>query len=169
MYRVHYTALYHYGHRITPDTELIRDSIQILFIDLWRRRTYLGDTERLRPYLYQGLRRLLIRQLKTQRETSVQVDFATPALASQEEHFITSEKKNDQEKKLQEAMQALSRKQQEVVYLRFYENLDNQTIAKRMDITVNTVYNLVSLALNNLRRLLKNQTDPLLLLLLLLI
>lgn len=169
LYRLHYTALYHYGHRITSDTEIIRDSIHMLFIDLWRRREYLRDTDQVRPYLYQAMRRLLVRHLKSQRKVYIQDSLAATFLSSQEEDFITSEKNNHQKEKLQEALQTLSRKQREVVYLRFYEKMDNQAIAKRMDITVNTVYNLVSLALASLRRLLKNQTNQLFLLLLFLL
>lgn len=166
LYRSHYTALYHYGHRIAPDTEIVRDSIQTLFIDLWCRREYLGETDQVRPYLYQGMRRLLVKQLQLQRKTYARDMPVATGLPSREEEFITSEKNNRQKKKLQQALQALSYKQREVVYLRFYENLDNQAIAKRMDITVSTVYNLASLAFVNLRRLLKNQSDHLFLLLL---
>lgn len=168
LYRSHYTALYHYGHRITSDTELVRDSIQTLFIDLWRRREYLGKTDQLRPYLYQGIRRLLVKQLKSQRKIYAQDALLTTTQSSQEENPMSSEENNYQKEKLQEMLQTLSRKQREVVYLRFYENLDNQAIAKRMDITVNTVYNLASLALTNLRGRLKNSSDQFFLLLLLL-
>lgn len=165
LYRSHYAALYHYGHRITSDTEAIRDSIHTLFIDLWRRREYLGETDQLRPYLYQGLRRLLVKYLKAQRKVYAHDAITAALLPSQEEVLITSEKNRNQKIKLQQALEALTNKQREVMYLRFYERLDNQAIAKRMDITVNTVYNLVSLALNHLRQLLKNPTDLLFLLL----
>ncbi|MDF9798884.1 RNA polymerase sigma factor (sigma-70 family) [Catalinimonas alkaloidigena] len=166
LYRLHYTAIYHYGYRFTTDTETIRDTVQTLFVDLWRRREHLGDTNQVRPYLYQGMRRLLVKQLNAQREVHTQNMLAVTIQSSHEDDLIASEKTSLQMLKIQDAIQSLSHKQQEVVYLRFYENMDNQSIAERMDIHINTVYNLAYLAMTNLRRLLKKPTDQFFLLML---
>ena len=159
LYQEYYAALYHYGHSVTPDTEFVRDGIQTLFIDLWRRRDHLHPTDRIKPYLYQGLRRLLVKELQKQRKFSSQESYADTLLPSPEEGAIILETAGFRQRKVQEAVQTLTQKQQEVIYLRFYENLDNQTIATLMGITVNTVYNLASLAISNLRSQLKNQKE----------
>ena len=166
LYREYYSALYHYGHSITSETDTVRDGIQTLFIDLWRRRTHLRDTDQVKLYLYQGLRRLLVKDLQRQRKPYPPDFYSEMVLPSHEACTIMLETTDLKKKKLQEAVQTLTQKQQEIIHLRFYENLDNQAIAILMGVTVNTVYNLASLAISNLRSQLKNQKELFLLLLL---
>lgn len=168
LYQEYYPALYHYGHSISPETDTVRDGIQTLFIDLWRRRIHLQPTDQIKPYLYQGLRRVLIRNCQEQRKLCSQNSYTDTLLPSPEERMIVLETAGFRQRKVREAVRALTQKQQEVIHLRFYENLDNQTIATLMGITVNTVYNLVSLAVSNLRSQLKDQKELFLSLLLLL-
>ena len=168
LYQEYYAALYHYGHTITPETDIVRDGIQTLFIDLWRRRTHLRDTDQVKPYLYRGLRCLLVKDLQRQRKPYPPDFYSETALPSHEACTIGLETSDLRKRKLQEAVQTLTPKQREVIHLRFYENLDNEAIASLMGITVNTVYNLASLAIGNLRAQLKNQKELFLSLLLML-
>ena len=168
LYQEYYAALYHYGHSITPETNTVRDGIQTLFIDLWRRRTHLRDTDQVKPYLHQGLRRLLVKDLQKQRKPYPPDFYSEMVLPSHEACTIVLETTDLKRKKLQEAVQTLTQKQREVIHLRFYENLDNQAIASLMGISVNTVYNLTSLAISHLRSQLKNQKELFLLVLLIL-
>ena len=166
LYQEYYATLYHYGHSITPETDTVRDGIQTLFIDLWRRRTHLRDTDQVKPYLYQGLRRLLVKDLQRQRKPYPPDFYSELVLPSHEACTIGLETSDLRKRKLREAVQTLTPKQREVIHLRFYENLDNQAIATLMGITVNTVYNLASLAISHLRTQLKGQKELFLLLLL---
>ena len=166
LYQEYYAALYHYGHTITPETDIVRDGIQTLFIDLWRRRTHLRDTDQVKPYLYRGLRRLLVKDLQRQRKPYPPDFYLETVLPSHEACTIGLETTDLRKKKLLEAVQTLTPKQREVIHLRFYENLDNEAIATLMNITVNTVYNLASLAISNLRSQLKSQKELFILLLL---
>lgn len=50
------------------------------------------------------------------------------------------------------ALEKLTERQKESIVLKFYENLSNEEIGKRMSISVEGVYNLVSKALANFRR-----------------
>lgn len=159
LYRKYYAALRHYGSSITPETDTVRDGIQTLFIDLWRRRTHLRDMKQVKPYLFQALRRLLVKDIQKQRKLYPPEFYIEPVLPSPEAYSIDLETTDLKKKKLLRAVKTLTQKQQEVIHLRFYENLDNRAIASLMGITVDSVYNLVSLAISNLRTQLKGHTE----------
>lgn len=44
--------LYRYGNAITAHSEIVEDSIQDIFIELWNSRTRLKDTDSIRFYLF---------------------------------------------------------------------------------------------------------------------
>jgi RNA polymerase sigma factor (sigma-70 family) len=54
-------------------------------------------------------------------------------------------------RKLQQLIPKLSKRQQEIIYLRFYENLDNEAIAEVMSLSRQAVANLLWRALKELK------------------
>lgn len=59
--------LYNYGERITPDRELIEDSIHDVFVDLWRQRDRIGHPDSIKFYLFKALKRKIIHSLTLKR------------------------------------------------------------------------------------------------------
>ncbi len=57
LYKSHIEILYRYGHKLTTDTQLVEDSIQDMFIELWNSRKRLSDTDSIKYYLFRILRR----------------------------------------------------------------------------------------------------------------
>ena len=57
LYHLYVDQLYNYGMHIFLDRTVVEDSIQDLFLELWQRRQFLGDTDGLRFYLYKSLKR----------------------------------------------------------------------------------------------------------------
>lgn len=70
LYQENLDGLLRYGHHFTPQTELIEDVIQELFVDLWQRKANLGDTDSPRKYLCASLRHRLYRTLKKNAKTA---------------------------------------------------------------------------------------------------
>jgi DNA-directed RNA polymerase specialized sigma24 family protein len=66
IFHKHYSFLYNYGSKLTSDKDLIKDSIQELFIILWESRSRLGDTMSIKFYLLKSFRRHVIRTLTAQ-------------------------------------------------------------------------------------------------------
>jgi len=66
---------------------------------------------------------------------------------------IIIEKQLSEEKvqKLKLALSTLSKRQHEVIYLKFYQHLDHGQIAEQMDISRQSVYNLLHESLQKLR------------------
>lgn len=149
IYQQYAFLLYSYGSKISPDIALVEDCIQDLFIKLWVNKSRLGEAPSIKNYLLKAFRRML-------RET-IQKNNINPATCGDELDFklpLTSESEEAQqvlqlekEKKLQAAIEKLSSRQKEVIYLRFYKQMPNEEIAEVLAIGVPSVYNLVSKAL----------------------
>ncbi|MGV3504031.1 MAG: RNA polymerase sigma factor [Adhaeribacter sp.] len=149
IYRKYAYLLYSYGSKICPDQALVEDGIQDLFIKLWVNKSNLGQAPSIKNYLLKSFRRLLKdamqKHLATQDAIGKDLDFKLSLSFEGEES--QQQLQLEKEKKLQEAMEKLSARQKEVIYLRFYKKLPNEEIAEVMAISVPAVYNLVSKAL----------------------
>ncbi len=166
MYRLHIKALYRYGQKITSDTQLVEDSIQDLFADLWNTRENLSDTDSIKFYLFRVLRRKIgknlvytnsVQQLAQEAEASIQgSDFY-------ENELIRLEGKADQGRHLENALRQLPARQREVVNLRYFHGFDHARISEIMGITHQSVHNLLQKSMKSLRELLVGLPDLLLL------
>lgn len=169
IYETYFKRLYNYGFQFCRDGELIKDCLQNLFIDLRRSRSNLGDVYSLRHYLYAALRRKLIREMGAARHQSVHLpdDYAFQIVIPHEDHLIAGQLSRDQRDMLERALQHLTKRQREVIFLKFYENMSYEEVASVMQLDdVKSARNLVYKALRSLRELIPN---PALLVLLLLV
>lgn len=140
IYQQHFYALLDYGRKITPDTEIVKDAIQDLFVELWQQREKLAHTTSIRYYLLQSLKYKLYKN-----KQSVFYDTDT-ALAEQpvETQWIQQEISDQQQQKILYALEhVLSTRQQEAVRLKFFQQMNNEDIAQNMQISRESVYNLV--------------------------
>ncbi len=155
IYREHAAALLKYGARFVPDQQLVEDCLQDLFIDLWRKKENLGDTDSIKRYLFVALRRKIIRQLERSHKriaSEEPQEYQFQAEISIDEQLIQKELGQEQAQKLQLAMKNLSKRQQEAVYLKFFAGLDYQAICEIMGVNYQSVRNLVSNALKAMRK-----------------
>lgn len=167
IYRDYYQALYNYGYQICKNIDLVRDAIHNLFMDLWRRHQYLGDTNNLKFYLFKALRRQLIHCMEREKKNTSVDDMLSAMIEAELSSAEASDAQEKQALALKQAVQNLSNRQKEVIFLRYYENLSCEEIAEVMQININTVYNNVSLAIKKLKE--QFEDNPLLLVLLSLI
>lgn len=153
IYDQEFTYLYNYGRKISSDQSLVEDSIQDLFIEIWNRRENLSSTDSIRKYLAISLKRKLIRQTKKSQKTSLKEDFSTYDFAAEisvETKMISDESKLEQLQLLKSGFSKLPARQQEVIYLKFYTGMDNESIAETMNITNQSVRNIAHKAIKTL-------------------
>lgn len=154
--KVHYRALYNYASKFTPDPDFIRDSIQELFLELWERRDHLSETAFVRSYLLKALRHKLIKEsvrLKRVQEQNQILFDADNSDLSIESHIIEDEHNVHQTNRLKRIIMLLSKRQQEIIYLRFYQNLDNEDIAQIMGLGRQSVSNLLYRTLKEIKEI----------------
>ena len=154
--RRRYRLLFNYATKFTKDTELIKDCIQDLFLELWYRRTSLTDTSYVTVYLICALKNNLLRKLKLNNRLDDSADIAVSCEAftdnlTVETMLISSESMSQKEREIRNAINRLPARQQEVIFLKFYEGLSNDEIAKVMEIERQTVSNFIYRAISQLK------------------
>ena len=146
--------LYNYGYKIAGESELVKDTVQELFIELWKNHRQLGPTTSIKYYLFKSLRRKLVRQLvKTQKSllAKASLEHVDEAFPSHEFLLIHEQATLEQRQRVLSMLDTLTRRQREAVFLRYFEELGYDTIAAIMELNKQTVYNLINKALDTLK------------------
>lgn len=128
-------ALFSYGSKITSDRDILKDSIQDLFIDIYTYGSKLRQPELLEFYLFKSLKRIIIKKLKeNKRFTSIKENPEKFNLIfSIEEELLA----NDSEKKLkllQQEITNLTPTNKELLFLKFNSGLSYDEIGRLLNI-----------------------------------
>ena len=156
IYNVYIDDLLSYGYRVTSNRQLIKDSIQDVFLSLWQQRQNLSETSSIKFYLFRALRNRIVRNIGIQHEKPVFSDhlFIEDVLIdfSFEDALVENETYQEQVDRLQNAISQLPKRQQEVVQLRYNQNFSLEEIAGMMQISNQSVRNLLHRSITELRR-----------------
>jgi RNA polymerase sigma factor (sigma-70 family) len=152
IFRHYYPSLLNYGLRFNKDEEEVKDCIQILFMNIWERKAFLGNSDSIRNYLLASLRRLILKRAKSNPLTvSLDDDDALFHVElSVEMKIIHDQTLKENVCSLQNAIQNLPARQKEALYLRFYNDQSFGEIALIMNISTRAVYKLIYKALDAL-------------------
>lgn len=152
-----YTWLFNYGYKIVPRKAFIKDTLQELFLNLWKNRNSIKEAHSVKSYLLSSLRRIIFRKLRkhrnrTERNHTYKQNLFEEILNIEElmVHFELEQNKRDQ---LTLAIKSLSKRQREAVHLKFYNGLSNSEIAQVMNINKQSVYNHISKAIKNMQEI----------------
>jgi RNA polymerase sigma-70 factor (ECF subfamily) len=154
IYTTYFNILYHYGFHIVHDEGMVKDAIQNIFVELWKSKDNLSDTDSIKFYLLKVMRRKLYRSIQLEGQyVSYMVDLDDKqTLFSPELEFITQQTNQQREVTLQAAISRLSNRQKEAITLLYIEGLSYSEVADLMSLKVRTVYNLIHTALESLRK-----------------
>lgn len=147
--------LFNYGYKIAGERELVKDSIQELFIDLWQNRSRLGDTDSIKYYLFKSLRRKLLRMRTSAKALffeSFPDDYDAEVSPSQEFVMIADQLSLEKKSRAMDLLKTLTRRQQEAMFLRYFDELTCDQIAMVMEVSKQSVYNLIHDAIAELRK-----------------
>jgi RNA polymerase sigma factor (sigma-70 family) len=154
--QTYYRDLFQYATKFTKDGELIKDCLQDLFLELWKKRSTLGETNYVKAYLLKAVRHKLYRQLyKNQRHTQAQPlddNYCFDVVFSVEQLQIREEEVLHVTEKLTTLLNQLPRRQKEIIYLRFFQELEVEQIVQVMEINPQSAYNLLHKAIHRLRQ-----------------
>lgn len=154
IYRGNIRDLLNYGYKVTSDRRLIEDSIQDLFMELWKSREGLSETTSVRFYLFKALRYKIVRNARANSDyllrdiEPVGDEFAD---GSHESYLIGLEVQSHQMANLRELIAGLPRRQREAINLRYYQNFSNEEIARIMGVNYQSACKFIYTALKNLK------------------
>jgi RNA polymerase sigma factor (sigma-70 family) len=145
--------MYSYGIRLINDEDFVNECVQNVFVELWSRRASLKITKSVKLYLFKALRNRMFRDYSKWRPhvcIDEQYDFEVGI--DIEKLLISQEVAAETVHKLKELLNRLSKRQKEIIYLRFYEGLSQEKIAEIMGLNAQSVYNLLHESILRLRK-----------------
>jgi RNA polymerase sigma factor (sigma-70 family) len=153
---VHYRSLFQYGSKFSKDKEFVKDSIQDLFLTLWEKRENLSADAEPKPYMMASLRRLMHRSTSSRLRLGEgqlnDVDASFDVEFSVEHAYIENESTLVSAQQLHQLLDELPKRQKEVVYLKYFQEMDRDQISEVMAVTPQTVSNLLQIAIKQLKK-----------------
>jgi RNA polymerase sigma factor (sigma-70 family) len=148
--------LINYGFKFIKDEAFVKDCVQDVFISVWTHRDAILTPNSIQAYLLSSVRRRILREKVRQRmedhstinnsENEAELfDF------SHEWLLIEQERLNEMTLKVSELLNKLPKRQREVLYLRFYQNLERTEIAEIMGVNEQSVSNHLQSAFKNFK------------------
>ena len=154
VYKSLFQDLFSYGMQICGNKELVKDSIQGLFSELWKNQKPLIKVKSVKPYLLKCLKRKIKRTLGNGSRLSIEGRFEFEI--SYEARFIHNEQQERRQYLLNKSLESLTDRQREAIYLRFYGNLPYEEVAQVLNIKTKATYKLISRALPMLKKAIKS-------------
>jgi RNA polymerase sigma factor (sigma-70 family) len=157
-YKVYFKKCYNYGRKFTADIGLIEDSIQEVFLDIWKKKEKLPKIESINGYLFASFRYILLKKIKQASHTTATGSFLEEPDFHIEQKIMAEEENKELQQKLQAAINNLTPRQKEAIFLRFYEGLSYEEVAVILNITVKATYKIMARSLLNLKEQYSNST-----------
>ncbi|HEX3935555.1 MAG TPA: sigma-70 family RNA polymerase sigma factor [Puia sp.] len=150
LFRAHYELLYRYGGKFTADDNLLEDCIQELFIELWQAKTRTPVVS-VRAYLLKSLKYKLLKAYRKSRDIVPLADEEGAFELSHESFLIAGEEDNEKKRRVLKALEQLTGRQKEIVYLKYYQNLGYDEVSEIMNINYQVARNLLYQAIRSLK------------------
>jgi RNA polymerase sigma-70 factor (ECF subfamily) len=158
LFREHYETLFRYGSKFTSDSELLEDSIQELFIELWQARSA-APVLSVKAYLLKSLKYKLLKVFRQKgRLLTLHTGSDISFELSHENFLITQQESAEKKERVLNALGQLSNRQKEIIYLKYYQNLSYEEVSEIMNINYQVARNLLYQAIKSLKTLLAGTT-----------
>jgi RNA polymerase sigma-70 factor (ECF subfamily) len=152
----YYDDLFNYGRKLSNNQDIAKDSIQDLFLKLWKNRNNLKSVQIVKPYLFKSLRHHIQDSLELRKPwQSIDNDYDPmfPVVYSHEDFLINNQVTEESRIKVIEVLNKLTPRQREAIYLRFFEDLDFEIISQIMEMNIQSVRNTIHRAMQVMREL----------------
>ena len=161
VYKEHVQFLYDYGMHMCGIHGIVVDCLQDLFSSLRRNPGCISGSQPVKPYLFRSFRRSLIQRIiRNQKLVGLLPEHEAFKLIT----FVSAPNEHkmglDQATRLHKGFQSFTKDQREVIYLKFCQGLTYGEIAEITLLQMDTVYHLVSTALELLGRKVQPQKHP---------
>ena len=152
LFRSHYEQLFRYGRKFTTDENVLEDGIQELFIELWQAKNRTPVVS-VRAYLLKSLKYKLLKAYRKNRDvlplTGEGEEYAFEW--SHESFLIAEEEDEEKKRRVLKALEHLSGRQKEIIYLKYYQNLGYEEVSEIMNINYQVARNLLYQAIRSLK------------------
>jgi len=150
LFRRFYPLLFQYGNKLCPDENLVEDSIQELFLELWQSNSDVRPRS-VKAYLLQALKYKIYNQARGKSRASEISDDLLFEI-SHENFLINNEDEKRRAGDIVHALKQLSNRQREIIYLKLFQELSYEELTEAMQINYQVARNLFYEAINSLRK-----------------
>lgn len=150
-------SLFTYGSQFCSERAIVLDAIHDVFLNLFKYRKNLADTDNIEYYLMRSLKNNILKLTKSkQSDSSLNDIYPKIAIESNfEDRLLDLEIQKERSFKLTKAMGNLSKKQRKSLFLRFTEGYSYDEIAEMMNISVQSartnIYRSIKILRQNLQ------------------
>lgn len=163
IYRCYNLLLKRYAKNYLKESHLIDEAVQGLFVEIYEKRKSLTISKNLPAYLCVLLRRRIANEFeRSKMYVKMDEQDGDMLLLSDSEtiegNIVYSENSTERYNLLKRSVESkLSKRQREIIKLRFYDDLSNNEIAGKLGVDYGTVRNTISRALSNIRKQYRNE------------
>lgn len=163
IYRCYNLLLKRYAKNYLKESHLIDEAVQGLFVEIYEKRKSLTISKNLPAYLCVLLRRRIANEFeRSKMYVKMDEQDGDMLLLSDSEtiegNIVYSEHSTERYNLLKRSVESkLSKRQREIIKLRFYDDLSNNEIAGKLGVDYGTVRNTISRALSNIRKQYRNE------------
>jgi RNA polymerase sigma factor (sigma-70 family) len=152
----YFNLMQHYAFKFVKDEAFIKDCVQEVFVAIWTHRETIVIPQYVHAYLLSSVRRKVlrekVRQRLDQKVDTQPTDLETDLFVfSQEWLWIEQESLSEITRKVSGFLNELPKRQREVLYLKFYQNLERAEIADIMGINEQSVSNHLQAAIKQFK------------------
>jgi RNA polymerase sigma-70 factor (family 1) len=147
LYKKYSAKLYYAAYNLFRDRDVCEDLVQELFIDLWTKRNQLNINS-LEWYLKVAIKNRVLMYLRTKKVT---LDVSVIELLTEKYSADSQLLQRDISRVLDNNVALLPKKCREIFTLSRKDYLSNKEIASRLNISIKTVENQITIALRYLR------------------
>jgi len=144
--------LYRYGTKFTLDEELVKDSIQDLFIKLLQNRDNLPQVTNPDFYMFRSLKNMLIDAIQQKEKV---IYFSVEELPFHVKFIYEQDEKNERDEeiteKFEKVVSLLSERQKEAIYLKYQHGMSYEEISQLLGINYQSARNLIHRSIERIR------------------
>ncbi|SDJ90361.1 RNA polymerase sigma factor, sigma-70 family [Catalinimonas alkaloidigena] len=155
LYERLYRPLYYYALGMLRHEDDAQHLLHDLFVHLWQHRATLRPVNSVHAYLAVAVRRRVFRFVKTKQRMPLESlegqEHHAGFVFSSEDFLIADEISTEKKERVVQAINHLTERQREIIYLRYYSNLSLSEIAEVLNLNYQTVANHLQRAFTALR------------------
>jgi RNA polymerase sigma factor (sigma-70 family) len=166
LYNKYIRPLTQYGLKFINDLPAVEDCLHDVFVWLWTNRERLAIQYSVKSYLFKAVRTSILHRVQQQNRLhplppQKEHDYQFELQLTPETQVLHHEHQRMVRQQIEQVLNKLTAKQKEVIYLRYYEGLRFEDIARNMNLSVKACYKLMGRALATMR---EHIFDPMILL-----
>ncbi|MDR1221660.1 MAG: sigma-70 family RNA polymerase sigma factor [Tannerella sp.] len=156
LYRAHINELFAYAIGFGFDSDTSMDAIHDVFCRICAEKPLVGNVANIRAYLFRSVKNRLLDIRKTRHDTPAPVDEIAEMVpfrieTSVEDELIEDEEQAQLKRKVEQLLKNLTDRQREIIWLRYEQNFDYESISQIMCITESSCRKLIHKTISKLR------------------